>query len=191
MKKILMLSGRLLLLLVIAQPLVIKADAIPEPYRTISQKDVSYRVLQAAVSRLSVPSQDPLNFWSTIANNKSFPLFHRRVAVFQLFKRHVTVGTRLSKIRDLLDTPDWLHTNDLILVDEVFGRIPLDYNPNDTIIAIVVLPEEQKNKSAIYLRFQGHIPLKQFFPLAFDEQYERAEDYPVVQIGFSEMQDLL
>jgi hypothetical protein len=157
-----------------------------EPYRTLANGKIDKKNLDLALTKLSVPADDPPHFWSKIANDPKFPDFHRRSAVFELFRRNIRAGTLLSETTRLLDKPTWLTESDIMEVDMLQGKIPVDIVPNDTIFSIAVIPEKGDDVSAIYLRLQGDISYKDFVSLMLGQGGTNLDNVPIEQIAFDE-----
>jgi hypothetical protein len=119
-------------------------SAATEPFSTIAKRGIAATKLDEAIARLPMPPSEPPWFWSSIANDSGYSRYHRRRAVFQLFRRHIHAGMRLSELGSLLYHPPWLRASDIVEVNLVAGWIPVLFDPRDSIFVLVVLPEAGK-----------------------------------------------
>jgi hypothetical protein len=126
-----------------------------EPFSTIATRGITEAELAEAIAKLKMPVNETPQYWTRIANDSSYSTFHRRCAVFQLFKRHVHVGMRLSELAHLLDHPTWLGAGDIHLVEYVGGYIPVRPNIGDTVFLLEFLPEARNKDSTTYLRIEA------------------------------------
>jgi hypothetical protein len=105
--------------------------------------------------------------------------------VFQLFRRHVHVGMRLSELADLLGRPSWLQGSDIQMVEYLGGHIPVRFSLKDTIFVLLVLPDARNQGSAIYLRIAGKIDLQSFRALVLGLGKTGIGNATIEEIGFS------
>lgn len=63
-------------------------------------------------------------FWSDIANSDEYNDAHRRLAVVELLKRHVSAGISLESLRGILDSPTWLKDS-AVAIQGSFAGAPL------------------------------------------------------------------
>jgi len=157
-----------------------------EPYTTIAKKNVGQAELKEAINKLGLPVNESGHFWSQIANDQQYSNFHRKSAVFQLFRRHVRAGMNLSEFAHLLERPIWLRPEDVQLVDVLDGKIPVDLVAQDTVFVIKVLPQSGKEVSSIYLRIHGKVSKKSLLSLIWDGDQGDIDDMNIVQIGYSD-----
>jgi len=94
---------------------------------------------------------EPPSFWSAIANDASMPVAHRKLAVVALVRRHLSPGMTVGAFADLLDGAPWLGDDDVAAVTGIFGKVPVSWGPDDTVVAIA-LPG---GSGAIYLAITG------------------------------------
>ena len=80
--------------------------------------------LLGAVSLL-MPRDVPSSFWTQVANDPSYRLFHRVVAVREVFRRYVTVPMLLSDVARLLDGARWLPHALVEEIKTMGGEIPV------------------------------------------------------------------
>ncbi len=125
----------------------------------IADPKINKKALMQAIKDLG-PVTEPSQFWANIANCDKYNKNHRRYAVFQLFKRHVSSGLTLFELARILDNPRWLADDDITIVTGLAGKIPIKWTFEDTVFVIAVFPELTDNgydRWAIYLRVSGKI----------------------------------
>lgn len=127
-------------------------------------------------------------FWSAIANTPAFSRFHRRRAVFHLFRWHVSPGMQLSELKSLLNHPTWLRDTDIDEVTILKGQIPVEVNFKDTVFVLVVLPDPGKDTDGIFLRVGGKVELEQFkrLLLGTGKATLQARTTKIVEMGLCE-----
>jgi hypothetical protein len=186
-KSVLMVA---LLLSLIAAPLAIRAaghESEAGLLSAIAERSIPEQDLIEAISKLGLPAQEPPQYWSRMANDPTYPNYHRRRAVIELFKRHAHVGMRLSEVRHLLACPTWLRAEDVILIEAIFGgHIPVRLGRGDTVFDLSVLPEAGMGRWVVYLRLTRRVEEEKFRSLLLgaatpDPQTGRAK---IAQIGF-------
>ncbi len=156
-----------------------------EPFSTIAKRGIPEAELAEAIAKLKVPATEIPQYWTRIASDSSYSRFHRRCAVFQLFRRHVHVGMRLSELADLLGRPSWLQGSDIQMVEYLGGHIPVRFSLKDTIFVLLVLPDARNQGSAIYLRIAGKIDLQSFRALVLGLGKTGIGNATIEEIGFS------
>lgn len=125
---------------------------LADPNSTLEQLD-------EAIAHLDKAGESP-GFWSAIANSPDCRPEHRRLAVRELFKRHVKPGMTLAELGELLDDPTWLADDDVSAVTAVGGKVPVSMTPGDSVFVVALfpkLPGEQTSHWAIYLRVEGKV----------------------------------
>lgn len=143
--------------------------------------------LQLAVGALGDVFEPP-TFWSSIANSDDYAAQHRRLAVYQLFRRHVRAGQTLSELSEILDGPTWLMESNVVLVDRIHGKIPFKWDLDNSVFAIRLgLPAD--NNSTIYLKLAGkQIDAESLFKLLRAPSFDkRLGEVMVLEIGYSEI----
>jgi hypothetical protein len=155
--------------------------------RAISREDISEVELRRALAALGAVTEPP-QFWSRMANAPDYPIFHRRLCVFQLFRRHVHPGMKLSELASLLDRPTWLRDEDVQMVSVLAGKLPVQWTLADTVIVLAVFPEApQEEAGAIYLRLAGKVAVNDFLRLVRGCAASSAVGEAVIlEVGFSE-----
>jgi hypothetical protein len=158
--------------------------------------------LSAAVSRLPMPPAEPARFWTQIANDPKYSNHQRRVAVFELFRRHVYVGMKLSDLAMALNHPTWLTPNDINIIWFLHGgKLPVDVQ-NGIVYALPVLPMPGETDSIVDLVISGKTELdpQTFLPtpgqiesfrnLIFGKGASPAENATIEEIGFVEFGEM-
>ena len=155
---------------------------------TIADPSVSQDALVQALRQLG-PTTEPASFWTKIANSTSYGPDQRRRAVFELFERHVGAGLTLGQLADLLDHPTWLEAADVSVVDRLGGKIPVSWNPQDTVFVLAVfpnLPDGRYAHWAIYLRVSGKVDRDDFVRAIRGEAVPNAvRDARLLEFGLS------
>jgi len=153
----------------------------------IANRNVSKEDLRLAIGAMGAWSNHP-SFWSSIANSKDYTAEHRRLSVFQLFKRHVRAGQRLFDLAEILDRPTWLQEENITLIESFHGKVPVVWDLVNSIFAIRLgLPAE--NNSAVYLKLTGkQIDAKSFFRLLKAKSFDQKQgDIEILEVGYSEI----
>ncbi|WP_437993257.1 hypothetical protein [Sorangium sp. So ce145] len=123
-----------------------------------------------------------------IANDATRGASERRVAVFELFKRHVRAGSTVADVARLLKRPTWLRDEDVHLVEDVGGRPPpVVLNANDTVFALDILPGAAPVHDlwTVYLRISGHVDRNLFSKVVRGEADPTAiPGASVLEVGF-------
>ena len=98
--------------------------------------------------------------WAKLANDPAYSPLHRRICVFELFRRHVHPGSTAANIASLLDRPTWLLDEHVRELEDIGGRVPpVTLNADDSVFAIDVLPPTAPVSDlwSIYLRMRGQL----------------------------------
>lgn len=117
----------------------------------IKEKSTPDALLLEAISRLGKVTESPA-FWTQIANDPSYSSQHRRRAVFALFRRHAEKIGELHLLGEILKPAKWLQESSIVKLPFVFGAVPVDVNPNESIVCISVL-----YGGDIYIRILGNV----------------------------------
>lgn len=129
------------------------------------------------------------NFWTKIANSEQYSQYHRRIAVFQLFKRYVSRGMTLSELAQVVDNPSWLAKENISIVDSLGGKIPVKWTFEDTVLVLGVFPELPDGRYdhwAIYLRVSGKVTGENFIRLLRGESVsEDVSNAKILEFAFS------
>ena len=112
----------------------------------ITNQAVSDEVLMQCIARLG-PSAESPEFWSRIANDSSYSIQHRTRAVFALFRRHGQYCGDAASLKKLLGSPKWLEESGIEKVSYVFGKLPVEVNPGESVYRIKVY-----RRASIYIR---------------------------------------
>lgn len=108
-----------------------------------------------------------------IANDPTYPDYHRCLCAVELCHRFVTNGMTLKEIARVLDHPLWLEQENIHLIKLVTGLCPIKVTAEDSSFSIVVLPEPNRNASGAYLRIQGQLMEGELFQIL---KYGKAEN---------------
>lgn len=89
----------------------------------------------------------------------------------------------LGELAAVLGRAEWLHDEDVTVVEALAGKIPVGWSPNDTVVAIAVLPELDGGRSwTVYLRISGRFGRDEF--LRAVRTGEAPEGRRVLELGF-------
>lgn len=145
----------------------LKSDYMNNNLKNIADPASSKDSLLNALSNLKEVNENS-TFWADIANSDRFNNDHRRRAVFMLFKRHVKPKIRLKELGEILNHPTWLQFENIHIIKELTGEIPVEFNLNNTAILINIfpdLPDGQYERWAIYLSIEGKISVEDFYKI--------------------------
>jgi hypothetical protein len=126
-------------------------------FATVGSPRVDIDALEAAIRALGRVHEAP-RFWTAIADDARFSAAHRRRVVFALFRRHVHPPTTLGALGAMLDRPRWLSPDSIEPVSHLGGEVPVTYNGQDAVFALVPFPQQpdpDRRRWTIYLRVQG------------------------------------
>lgn len=124
----------------------------------ICDKSSSEGDLLEAVAHLGRVTE-PSSFWTKIANDASYRLAHRRLAVFALFRRHCFADTAKS-LGAKLKPAHWLRDEDITQCgsDVHFGAMPIiGLNAANSVFEIKVL-----NGASVYVCVAGRMSRDDF-----------------------------
>jgi hypothetical protein len=137
----------------------------------------------------SLPSEaEPPGYWMEIANDPTHRTVRRRLSVFQLFRRHVPPGLSLSELAHILEGADWLSDQDVEVVHVLAGKIPVTWTPDDTVVALDVLPDpDDRERWTVYLRISGKVSREDLVQVirGRDPNADEARSAIILEIGFS------
>jgi hypothetical protein len=107
--------------------------------------------------------EQPATWWTAIANDPKYPMFHRLHCVHELFRHYVKVGMTVGEVSQILRGATWLRReSDVAGFACVCGYIPVHLVPGeDSVFAVNVLPDLRKE--AVYLRISGKVTASQMF----------------------------
>jgi hypothetical protein len=152
--------------------------------KTIADRQANAAEVERAMIELG-PVSEPPQFWADIANDQSYSVERRRLCILLLFRRHVHAGMTLAEVAEKLHNPDWLPDKDIILVDLVAGLIPVRTVFGDTVFALILLPEKQGDKVAVYLRISGNVGAQEVGEVLRGKVTSgRVAESKVAEIGF-------
>ncbi len=138
-----------------------------DPVSTIVDRHALIESVRTAITNFAKTPQP--SFWIEIANDPTYSLVHRRLCVFELFRRHVRVGMKLRRMNEVLGDPKWLQDGDIHLVRIVVGWIPVELQSGDSVFCIWVLPEPGRESVLVYLRVSGDVPSGDFDRLLLEK----------------------
>lgn len=126
-------------------------------------------------------------FWNNIAGDPRYSGWHRKEAVIQLFKRHVSAGMSLYDLFTLFRGERWFRESSISVVNNVFGLLPLALFPDRTICCIQVLNKEGSNPCSIYFSFKPQVSSQEFMSLIEnpDNLNPACRDLHVCEVGYS------
>lgn len=151
----------------------------------IADKNLSYKKLVKVVLKL-VQVREPPKFWSDIANSDEYTKGHRRIAIFELFQRHVKLGVDLSKLGEILDKPTWLKDRSVEIVTTVYGYVPLKHLSPGTVFRICVFPELKGLEWSVYLRVSGEVSLDDFLKVIHrQDAKEQVKEAKLLELGLT------
>lgn len=152
----------------------------------ISNKEIDEKELLEAIQQLSDVNESA-DFWNDIAKNSGYGKLHRAHCIFQLFKRHISVGMNLYRFGELLRNPTWLKNEDIEIVNALNGEIPVTWTLNDTIFVFRIFPElSNKYSFAIYLRILGKIDRNDLiWLLRGNEVNQVMKNVTILEVGFT------
>ncbi len=132
---------------------------------------------------------EPAHFWAAITSSAAYSSERRRQAVFQLFKRHVTPGLTLAELAIILDGPTWLAGDNLSVVTNLAGELPVKFTLDDTIFVLRVFPElvdDLYGPWSIYLRVGGKVEPEAFLDLLRGEGVsDEVRQAELLELAFS------
>lgn len=132
----------------------------------------------------SVPPDEPAGFWARIANDPSYPRNRRRQSVFQLLYRHLRVPTVLGALAGLLAGAAWLQEQDISVLGDVGGHVPVTPTFGGTVLVIDVLPAD--HHWLIYVSVLEQVDAADAFRLLREpSRGGPAASLRVTEIGFS------
>ena len=152
---------------------------------TIGDPGTGEPELAAAIEKLP-PGAEPASFWLDIASDSRYGVNHRRRAVVELFRRHVPPGTTLGELGGLLAGAEWLRDEDIAVVGAVAGKIPVSWTFDDTVFVLILLPDDDADSTAVYLRVGGKVSPDDFIAVIRGRGgAEDAAAAPILEVGWS------
>ena len=155
--------------------------------QSIANKASSEEQLVSAINQLGPVTESP-RFWIAIAEDPTYPRSHRRHSIFQLFKRHVKPGMTLASLGQLLGQPAWLAEQDITMVEDLGGSIPVRLSFDNTVLVLAILPDSapHTDRWQIYLSVQGHVDLGEVWQVLQGRETNSATGAtPILEVGFS------
>jgi hypothetical protein len=127
--------------------------------RNLTDRTAPVAEVEAAARRIA-DADMPSARWAAIADDPSFGLAHRRIAAFELLRRHLRPGMTARDISGLLGRPGWLEDRHIQLLQDIGGRPPpVAMTAGDSVFRIDVLPGPEPVIAlwSVYLRMQGAV----------------------------------
>jgi hypothetical protein len=161
-------------------------DLTDDTLQTISDPGRSEAELMDAIARLGAVTEPPA-FWIALANSAAHSAIQRRHYVLQLLRRHVAPGMTLSQLAQLLDEPVWLHREDIEVIEDLGGTIPVRMRDGDTVFRLRVAPGPAlPDFRDVYIRVAGKVGADQLYALLRDKAGDQATGLAgILEIGFS------
>ncbi len=134
------------------------------------------------------PRYEAPRFWSDIADNYRYSTFHRRHCIFQLFYRHIQPGMKLSMVSDVLRTLLWIKKDNIVVVGDIAGDIPVRLAFDNTVFRFDVLPNlaEYDNHWQVFISISGAVTHEEFCHLLFGNDVDEGNYFGrVLEVGFS------
>ena len=151
----------------------------------ISDPNTSEEELVHELQALGSVSEEP-GFWTRLANEPGFPSRHRQHFAFQLLHRHATPGRRLEELLTLVRALDWVSLEDIEIVGDLGGSIPVSVGDEETVIVIRLVPEPGHEIWAVYLRLAARIEAYELRRLVEERKVSSEVGSAVLlEIGFS------
>ncbi len=157
-----------------------------EALAVIADRHSDMKAVEMALQHLRRVSE-PSSFWTTIANDDSYPIEQRRGCVMQLFRRHIRAGLSLGEAGERLYRPDWLSASSLSRVHSFTGEIPVRTDDADTVFQLTILPPAQagSHTSQVFMRISGHITEEQLCKILKGESVaEDVKTAKLKEVGF-------
>ena len=153
----------------------------------VADKRSSEDALQSAIRNVG-PVEEPASFWTTIGSDESYSRLHRRHSIFQFFYRHIVPGMTLADLARVMGKPTWLSENDVTIVEDLGGHIPVKLASDRTVLVFDVLPDKTtiSDRWQVYISVTGSISLPEIRGLLFEETApESVRKAKIIEIGFS------
>ncbi len=157
------------------------------PIEMINDKHCDEEQLVRAIENLGVVNEAP-EFWTNIVENKAYRKNHRRHSVYQFFYRHVKPGMTLSQLAQILGSPTWLANEDISIVEDLGGYIPVKVTFDNTVLVLDILPDPDPVSEHwyVYVSVTGHVDPKNFYQLLQGGAVDQAtSEATILEIGFS------
>lgn len=153
-------------------------------FERIKNINCSENDLINAIKNLGAVTESP-GFWTSIAENNAYKIFHRRHCIFQLFYRHVYVGMALHTLAVVLQKSKWLTKNNIRRVEDIGGHIPVKLSFNNTVVVLSILLTPGFDNWEIYLSIAGTLDEQQIFELINDNADNAIKDFEILETGFT------
>ncbi len=155
------------------------------PLEIIQDNSTDIAQLIIAIDELGTAYVSP-DFWNDIANDTRYHMPHRKHCVLQLFKRNAKAGMQLADFLNLFRGQLWWTGSKWEIVDALFGKLPIHFDIDRTVLKLDVLPEENANICHIYFSVKPRINSDEFEGLVNDNSSELKDaDYEIIEIGYA------
>ena len=152
----------------------------------IADRDTGEDQLLLALSQLGSVTEPP-GFWTKIANSSDYTKRHRCNSVFQFFTRHVRPGMKLSELARILDGAQWLADEDITVVEDVSGYIPVRVTHDNTVFVMRILAALPPASEfwGVFLSVFGWVDRENFIRLLRGGEIdEQTRETAILEIGF-------
>jgi hypothetical protein len=119
--------------------------------KRISDRTIAERDLRTEINKLEGVTEPP-SFWLDIANDRTYSARHRALSICQFFKRHIREPITIAGLARLLDHPDWINSGTVTAVRHLKGELPVEWNMDETVLAIRLFRGEIEDPPVLYLR---------------------------------------
>lgn len=132
----------------------------------VSDPASSHSSLVDALSALDTVTEGlDLEFWERIASDERFSGSHRRLCLYELFRRHVARGIRFGRLAALPSAPKWFNEVSLENQD-MMSRIPLSRSREGRSTFRLTLAFTHAEDFEVYLSFSKLLTARQIAHLA-------------------------
>jgi hypothetical protein len=124
--------------------------------------------------------------WTAVANDGRYRTPQRRQAVIELFRGHITAGTTLGELGQILAGAPWLDEDDVRLVEDVGGRtLPVTPTFEDAIFAIYLFTSDWRPDDffAVYLRVPRYVTKRDLLAAIHGKATDQIFTTPILEIG--------
>ena len=155
------------------------------PLEIIQDNSTDIAQLIVAIEKLGTASVSA-DFWNDIANDTRYHMPHRKHCVLQLIKRNAKAGMQLVDFLNLFRGQSWWTDSKWEIVDALFGKLPIHFDIDLTILKLDVLPEEDTNICHIYFSVKPRINSDEFKSWVNGNSSELKDaNYEIIEIGYA------
>ncbi len=123
---------------------------------TVRNKDATREEVLSAMKTLPSDFGDT-QFWAAIANDDSYPVYHRSACIRRLLGSYVHAGMSVKEVARILDSPTWLKKDTTYKITSVDGFIPVDFDFNNSIFQFLVFADNPQDTVDFYLKVDGDV----------------------------------